>query len=91
MTKTKVIDLDKFYNFVVVDFFGWSHLMSQDSVRSFHISKFKFWIVQPKSNGEMTKTKGVDINELYNFVVDDFFISNRLDRAILFEVFTFWN
>jgi hypothetical protein len=29
------------------------------------------------SDGETTKTKVIDLNELYNFVVEDFFIWNK--------------
>jgi len=38
------------------------------------ILKFEFQIIQTKSDGEMTKTKFIDLNEFYNFVVDDFSI-----------------
>jgi hypothetical protein len=30
-------------------------------------------MVQTKSDGEMSKTKVVDLNKLYNFVVNDLF------------------
>jgi hypothetical protein len=33
--------------------------------------KFKFWIVETKSDGEMTKTKVVDLDYFLNFVYDD--------------------
>ena len=35
------------------------------------------------SDAETTKTKVVDSKKLYNFVVDDIFIWNRLDSQIL--------
>jgi hypothetical protein len=63
MTKTKVIDLDGFYQFVVDNLFIWNHLLSQTIVWNCHILKFKFWIVQTKLDGEMTETKDVDLNE----------------------------
>jgi len=46
MTKTKVVDLDDFYNFVVDDLFIWNHLVPQNSIRSSQILKFKFWIIK---------------------------------------------
>jgi hypothetical protein len=51
ITNIKVADLDGFYNFVVDDFFIWIHLVCQNVVWSCHILKFKFWIVQTKSDG----------------------------------------
>ena len=35
--------------------------------------KFKFQMVQTKADREMIKTKVVDLDKLYNFVVDDLF------------------
>ena len=74
MIKTKDVVTDEFYNFVSMSFSFWNHLLSQNYVRSSHSLTFKFWIVQTKSDGEMTSIKVVDIDEFYNFVVDDFFI-----------------
>ena len=42
------------------------------------ILKFEFQIIQTKLDGEITKTKFTDLNEFYNFVVDDFSIWNHL-------------
>jgi len=39
---------------------------------------FEIWIFQMILDGEMPKTKVVDLEELYNFVVDKFFIWNHL-------------
>jgi hypothetical protein len=78
MTKTNDIDLDEFYNFVVYDLFIWNHLLSKIYVRISHNLKFKFWIVQTKSDKKLIKTKVVDLDELYNFVVADFSIWNNL-------------
>jgi hypothetical protein len=78
MTKTKIVDLDELYRFVVDDFFIWVYLVPKNYIRSSQISKFKFRIVQMKFDGEMAKTKVVDLDEFYNFVVDDFSIWNRL-------------
>ena len=46
MTKTKVVDLDEFYNFVVDDFFNWNHLLFQNVVSSldnFVVDNFIGW------------------------------------------------
>jgi len=69
MPKIKVVDLDEFYNFVVDDFCSRNHLLFQNLVWSFFL-KFKIWIVQTKSHEKMTKMKVVDLEKLYNFVVD---------------------
>ena len=73
MTKIKVVDLDDLYNSVVADFFIWNHCVSQNSIWGCNILKFKFQMVQKKSDGEMNKIKVVDIDKWYNFVVDDLF------------------
>jgi hypothetical protein len=36
--------------------------------------KFEIQIFKISSNGEMTRTKVVDLEKLYNFIVDNFFI-----------------
>jgi hypothetical protein len=74
ITNTKVVDLNGFYNFVVDDLFIWNHLMFQNIVWSYHILKFKFWIIQIKLDGKMIKAKVVDIDEFYKFSADVFFI-----------------
>ena len=43
----------------------------------------KFWnsiflIVQTTLDGKMTKTKVVDLNEIFNFVANNYFIRNHL-------------
>ena len=86
MIKTKVVVTDEFYNFVFDDFFIWNHLVFQNFVQSSHISKFKFWIVQTKSDGEMTKTKVVDLDELFKFVVEYLSFEIIFYLKILFEV-----
>jgi hypothetical protein len=35
---------------------------------------FEIWIFQTTSDGDMAKTKAVDIEMLYNLVVNNFFI-----------------
>jgi hypothetical protein len=37
-----------------------------------------FWIVQTTLDEKMTKIKVVDLDEIYNFVVDNYFIRNHL-------------
>ncbi len=74
MTKIKVIDLDELYNFVVDNFTIWNHLLLEKNIWISYILKYKFYIVQSNSDGEMTKIKMVDLNEFYNFVFDSFFI-----------------
>jgi hypothetical protein len=74
MTKTKVVDVDEFFNFVIDNFFIWNYLISQNFVWNSHILIFKFLIVQTESDGQMIKTKVIHLNDVYNFVIDDFFI-----------------
>jgi hypothetical protein len=74
MTKIKVIDLDELYNFVVDDFFSWNHLIFENVVWSCHILKFKFKLFKQSHIEKMTKTKVIDLDALYNFVVDNFYI-----------------
>ena len=40
MTRTKIICLNEFNDFVVYNFFIWNHLLSQNSTRSSYIPKF---------------------------------------------------
>ena len=82
----KVVVLDEIYNFVVQTFLIWDRLDVQIfsfeiiylTKISFDFVKFKIWIFQTTSDGEMPKTKVVDIEKLCNFVVDNFFIWNHL-------------
>ena len=55
MIKIKVIDLDKFYNFYVHDFFSWNHLLFQNDVWSCHFFKFKIQIYKTVSYEKMNK------------------------------------
>ena len=64
MTKIKVVDIDKFYNFYVHDFFSWNHLLVQNVVWNSHFLKFKYLIVQTKSHEKITKMKVVDLKKL---------------------------
>ena len=49
------------------------------------IFEIQIWIVQTKSDGEMTKIKVVDLDEFYKFVVYDVFIWSSN-----FELSIFW-
>ena len=57
MTKTKVVGIDELYNFVIDDFFSWNHLVFKDVIWSCHNLKFKFYIGQSNSDGEITKIR----------------------------------
>jgi hypothetical protein len=43
------------------------------------------------SDREMTKTKVVDLEELYNFTIDDFFIWNHLSKENYIWISHIWN
>ena len=95
MTKIKVIDFDESNNFYVHDFFIWHHLVFKNLVWTFHFLKFKYWIVQTKSHEKFFKIKVVDLVEIYNFYVHDFFIWHHLVFENLvwtshFLKFKFW-
>ncbi len=78
MTEIKVIDIDELFNFVVDNFFSWNHLVFENIVWSCHIFKFKFKLFKKKLHRKVIKIKVIDLDELYNFVVDDFFSWNHL-------------
>jgi hypothetical protein len=61
VTNIKVADLKKLCNFVVDNFFIWSHLSNENYILLFTL-KFDFF--QMTSEGEMTKTKVVDLQKL---------------------------
>ena len=48
----------------------------------FEFLKFEIWIFRTTSDGETTKIKVVDLEKLYNFVVDNFFIWNHCHRKL---------
>ena len=62
ITKTKVINLEKLYNFVVDNFFIWNHLCLKNYIWISHI--FEIQIFQTTSDGEKDKTKFVDLKQL---------------------------
>ena len=78
VTYLKFADLDELWIFGIHDFFIWHHLVFQKHDARCHFLKFKIWIVQTLSNGVMTQVRFVDLDELYNFCTDDFFIWHRL-------------
>ena len=55
MTKIKVVDIDKFYNFYVHDFLSWNHLVFQNDVWSCYFLKFKIQLDKTPSHGKMDK------------------------------------
>jgi hypothetical protein len=50
---------------------------------TFEFSKFKIQILYTTSDGETTKMKVIDLEKLWNFVADNFFIWIRLGSQIL--------
>ena len=84
ITKIKVLDLDELFNFVVDDFFNWNHLVFENVVWSCHIFKFKFKLFKKILYIKMTKLKVVNLDKLYNFIVDIFSIWNHLLPVKLF-------
>ena len=77
-SKIKVVDLVEIYNFYVDDFFIWHHLVFENLVWISHFLKFKFWIVQIKSHEKFYKIKVVDLDEFYNFYVNNISILDNL-------------
>ena len=53
-------------------------LLCQNSIRIYQILKLKFKITQTNLDEEMTNIKIVGLNEIYNFIVYNFFIWNHL-------------
>ena len=43
------------------------------------------------SDGETSKTKVIDLEKLYNFVVDNFFIWNHISRENYVRISHIWN
>ena len=91
MTKIKVVDLDELYNFHDHDFFIWNYLVFQNLVWISHFLKFKFWIVQTKSHEKITKIKVINLEKLYNFVVDNFFIWDYFMKENYVGISQNWN
>jgi hypothetical protein len=53
---------------------GWMCLTAPKICLNLSYLNFKFQIVHSMSREEITKTKVVTLNEVYNFFIDDFFI-----------------
>jgi len=62
-TKTKVVDFEELYNFIVDNFFIWNHLSKKNYVWISHIEIQNF---QTTSDGETTKPKVVLLDDIYN-------------------------
>ena len=95
MTKIKVVHLDELYNFHVHDFFIRIHLVFQNVVWICLFLIFKIWMVQTESHENFSKIKVIDLVEIYNFYVHDFFIWHHLVFENLvwsshFLKFKFW-
>jgi hypothetical protein len=69
MIETKVIDLKRVYNFVVDNFF---HLTSLPRKILFEFRTFEIQIFQTTLDGELNKTKGVGLDDIYNFPTETF-------------------
>ena len=54
-------------------------------------SNLIFWIIWMNLDIEITKSKLVDLNEIYNFVVDIFIFKIIYGTKILFKILIFWN
>ena len=71
MTKMKVVDLKKLYDFLVANFlfeifYQWKIILVDFT--------FEIRIWQTTSDGQMTKTKVVHLKALCNFVINNTFI-----------------
>jgi hypothetical protein len=82
-TNTKVANLKKLYNFVVDNFFIWSHPVKETM---FEFLKFKIWIFKMTLNGETTNMKVIDLKKLCNFIVDNFSIGIIYYFKIMFKI-----
>jgi len=67
--KTKGVDLEELYNFIVNNFFISNHLFKENYVWISHISNSKF----SNDLGCRNNKKVVDLKKLYNFVVQNIF------------------
>jgi hypothetical protein len=72
-TKTKVVDLDENYNFVVDDFFIWKKSFDVSTIW-LNFWRFEIQICQTTSDAKTTNIKVVDLDQ-NNFVIDYFFLS----------------
>lgn len=79
MTETKLEEHDDIYNFVVDSLSIWNHLRYQNSIYKSHILKFIFLNCPMNTNEEISKTKVIDCEETYNFIVDNLSVWNHLE------------
>jgi hypothetical protein len=70
MTKTKIVDFEELYNFVVDDLI-WNHLSKKIT---FEFLMFEIQNFQTISDRETTKDEVVVLDDIYNSVVEIFFI-----------------
>jgi hypothetical protein len=76
------VDLDELWNFGIHHFLIWHYLVFEKLASSCRFLKFKIWIVQTESYGEMTKIKFIHLDELWNFDVHHFLIWQNFDLHI---------
>jgi hypothetical protein len=53
--------------------------------------KFEIWIFQTTSDGETAKIKVIDLEKLWNFVVDNFLIWNHIVNENYIWISQIWN
>jgi hypothetical protein len=70
MTKTKIVDFEELYNFVVDDLI-WNYLSKKIM---FEFLMFEIQNFQTISDRETTKDEVVVLDDIYNSVVEIFFI-----------------
>ena len=88
MTKRKVVDLEKLYNFIVNNFFIWNHLSKESYIWISHIWNSKF---SNDLHGEASKMIVVNLKMSYNFIVDNPFIWNHLSKRNYVWISHIWN
>jgi hypothetical protein len=74
MTGTKVVDLEKLYNFVVDNFFHVKSFIQWKLIWIYHFAKF--------SNKKLSK-EVVELDDIYNFAIENIFIFLHLGSVIL--------
>jgi hypothetical protein len=82
MVYIKVIALNAIYNFIVVTFYIRSFRGLNIHFNSSHFKIYFFWFFQMTSCVNMVYDKGVDLNVISNFVVNNIFIWDHLEDLI---------
>lgn len=82
MVYIKVIALNAIYNFIVVTFYIRSFRGLNIHFNSSHFKIYFFWIFQMTSGVNMVHDKGVGLNVISNFVVNNIFIWDHLEDLI---------